>query len=127
MSFRKPYVIFRESAGGYADGAWSPGTRSVVTVQATMQPVKMGQDMDSLPEGRTLSNTRKLYTTASLQYTEQGDGIQPDIIVHGGWGYEVTSAEESDSGIISHNKYIAYRAFPVTTAADWLSGATIRP
>ena len=127
MTFRKTYLVLREDAGEYVDGVWVRGARSTLNIKASMQPVKLGQDMSALPEGRKLENTRKLYTSATLRHTEQGDGIQPDIVVHDGFGYEIVSVAESDNGVLPHNKYIAYRAFPVTTADDWLSGATPRP
>jgi len=73
----------------------------------------MGQDMEALPEGRRLSEVRKLYTSEALQTTEQGEGIQPDFVLYGGYGYEVTSAEEHQSDVISHYKYLCYRAMPM--------------
>lgn len=127
MGFRKTYTILRESAGDYVGGVWVPGTRSVLTVQASMQPARLGQDMEALPEGRRLSHARKLYTTSELQVTEQGDGVQPDLVLYSGYGYEITSIEEHQSDVIDHYKYICYKSIPVSSTAAWLDGTIIRP
>jgi len=126
MSFRKPHIVLRETAGAYTNGVWTPGTRSVLTIQATTQPALMGQDMDALPEGRKLSESRKIYTDTELLATEQGEGIQPDLVVYDGYAYEVVTALSSQSGVISHYKYIAYRAVQFTSTAGWIAGTMPR-
>lgn len=127
MSFRKPKAVLRESAGTYTNGVWAPGARSVVTTLASVQPVVMGQDMRALPEGRHLSDFVKLYTNDKLNVTADGEGVQPDIVVHEGYGYELTSIFANQSGIINHFKYIGVKVFRFTSTADWLSGALKRP
>lgn len=127
MSFRKLKDILREAAGTYTNGVWAPGARSALTTLASVQPVAMGQDMHALPEGRHLSDFVKLYTNDKLNVTADGEGVQPDIIIHEGYGYELVSIFANQSGVISHYKYIGSKVFKFTTTADWLSGALKRP
>ena len=127
MSFRKSKDVLREAAGTYTTGVWAPGARSAVTTLASVQPVVMGQDMHALPEGRHLSDFVKLYTNDKLNVTADGEGVQPDIIIHEGYGYELVSIFANQSGVISHYKYIGSKVFKFTTTADWLSGALKRP
>lgn len=123
-SFRKPMTLLRESAGGYIDGQWVAGTRTAMTVQASAQPIAAGQDMQAMPEGRRLSDAAKFYCADRLQVTD--DGLQPDIIVHEGAGYELVSVFANQSNVISHYKYIGVKSLKFTSVADWLSGATGR-
>ena len=127
MSFRKLKDVLREAAGTYTNGVWAPGALSAVTTLASVQPVVMGQDMHALPEGRHLSDFVKLYTNDKLNVTADGEGVQPDIIIHEGYGYELVSIFANQSGVISHYKYIGAKVFKFTTTADWLSGALKRP
>ena len=127
MSFRKLKDILREAAGTYTNGVWAPGARSALTTLASVQPVVMGQDMHALPEGRHLSDFVKLYTNDKLNVTADGEGVQPDIIVHEGYGYELVSIFANQSAVISHYKYIGVKVFKFTSTADWLSGALARP
>ena len=127
MSFRKLKDILREAAGTYTNGVWAPGARSALTTLASVQPVVMGQDIHALPEGRHLSDFVKLYTNDKLNVTADGEGVQPDIIIHEGYGYELVSIFANQSGVISHYKYIGSKVFKFTTTADWLSGALKRP
>lgn len=127
MSFRKLKDILREAAGTYTNGVWAPGARSALTTLASVQPVVMGQDMHALPEGRHLPDFVKLYTNDKLNVTADGEGVQPDIIIHEGYGYELVSIFANQSGVISHYKYIGSKVFKFTTTADWLSGALKRP
>lgn len=127
MSFRKQKDILRESVGTYTNGKWAPGARSALTTLASAQPVVMGQDLHAMPEGRHLSDFIKIYTSDRLSVTADGEGVQPDILVHEGYGYELVSIFTNQSGVINHFKYIGVKVFKFTTTADWLSGALKRP
>ena len=114
-TFRKPLSVLHETTGAYIDGVWVGGTRSVSSVQMSAQPLNSGQEMESLPEGRHLSESKKFYSSAKLKTTADGENIQPDIVVHGGYGYELVSAFDNQSGVINHYKYIvpARAHFPI--------------
>lgn len=127
MSFRKTKPLLSELVGAYVSGNWVPGTRTAGEVLASAQPVIIGQDLNALPEGRHLSDFVKFYTDARLKVTADGEGVQPDIIVHEGYGYEIVSIFTNQSGVINHYKYIGVKIFKFTTTADWLSGALKRP
>lgn len=127
MGFRSPQTVLREAAGAYVAGVWTPGARSVVSTMASVQPVKMGQDLQALPEGRHASDYKKLYTADRLQVAADGEGVQPDIIVHGGYGYELVDIDEAQSGVISHYRYLAAKVFKFTSGAAWTAGTLKRP
>ena len=126
-SFRTPHSVLREAVGAYVSGAWVPGARSVATVSLSGQPVTMGQDMQSLPEGRHKSDYRKFYSASALVTTQDGEGAQPDIVVDQGYGYELVTADAHQSNVVSHFKYIGVKVFKFTSAGDWTSGALKRP
>ena len=126
-SFRKPKPVLREASGAYVDGKYVSGARSVVSTRASGQPTVSRQDMEALPEGRHLSDLAKFYTDDLLNITADGENVQPDIIVHEGYGYELVSIFKNQSSVISHYKYIGVKVFKFTTDADWISGALKRP
>lgn len=124
--FRTLRTLLREAVGTYNAGQWVPGARSTTTTLASVQPVTMGRDMRALPEGRRLSDFVKLYTYDRLKVTEECAGVQPDILIHDGFGYELVSVEANQSGLLNHYKYIAVKIFKFTSVADWTSGVTQR-
>jgi len=126
VSLRSLKLVLRESPGSYIDGMWAGGVRSVLYTLASVQPVTIGRDMQSLPDGRRSSDFVKIYTIDRLNAIGDGDGIQPDIIVHNGVGYEIVSVDANQSGVINHYKYIASKLFRFTTADDWMNGSLTR-
>ena len=126
MSFRTIKTYLTESAGTYSAGLWVPGARSSGTIYASVQPVVQGQDMQALPEGRRWSDFVKVYTDSRLKVVEDGEGVQPDFVVHEGWGYELVSLFANRSGVINHYKYIAVRSFLVASTAAWVNGSIVR-
>lgn len=126
-SFRKTTKILRESAGAYVNGVWAAGSRTMVTALTSIQPIVMGQDLQAMPDGRRLSDFIKIYTSDILNRTEEGEWMQPDIIVSAGCGYEIVSVFTNQSNVINHYKYVAVKVFKFTSDADWLSGALKRP
>lgn len=126
-SFRTARTVLREAAGTYVDGVWVPGARSVVTTQASVQPITKSTDLKVVPEGRHFSDFVKVYTDDRLQVTADGEGVQPDIIVHGGYGYELIDIEPNQNAVIPHYRYIAAKFLSYTSDADWTNGVTVRP
>lgn len=125
--FRKSIPVLHESAGVYTNGVFVPGTRTATTVMASVQPVKIGTDMQALPEGRHMSDFKKLYSYSRLQVAADGEGLQPDIIVHGGYGYEIVDLDENQSDVINHYRYLACKVFKYTNSAAWVAGTLKRP
>lgn len=126
-SFRKPKTLLTENPGAYANGVWAMGVRTWRTIQASVQPVTKASDLKTLPEGRHLSDFVKIYTDERLRVTADGEGVQPDIIVQLGYGYEIIDIAPNQSDVINHYKYIAAKVFAITDPADWISGAVQRP
>lgn len=127
MNFRQSYKLLRETAGTYTNGVWARGTRTVSTVLASVQPVKEGQDMMPMLVGRHLKDVVKVYTSTLLTVTADGEGRQPDIIVFGGYGYELNDIAPHQSGVINHYKYTAKRVFKFTNDTAWTNGTLARP
>lgn len=125
--FRKPITVLREAVGGYTNGVYVPGARTATTTLASVQPVKMGTDMQALPDGRHMSDFKKLYSSDRLQVAADGEGLQPDIIVHGGYGYEIVDLDENQSDVINHYRYLACKIFKYTNSAAWVAGTLKRP
>ena len=124
--FRKSITVLREAVGSYVNGVFVPGARSAGLVLASVQPVKMGTDMQALPEGRHMSDFKKVYTSDRLQVSADGEGLQPDIIVHGGYAYEIVDMDENQSDVINHYRYLACKVFKYTDQSvitDWLGSA----
>jgi hypothetical protein len=127
MGFRLPKTLLTEHPGAYANGQWVPGVRLYHTIQASVQPVTRATDLKTLPEGRHLSDFVKIYTDEKLQVTADGEGVQPDIIVQGGFGYEIIDIAPNRSEVINHYKYIAAKVFAIADPTEWTSGAVQRP
>lgn len=125
MSFRTSHYILRESAGAYVNCEWVGGTRSALTVNASVQPAKMS-DLKAQPEGRLQQVHIKIYTDAELKESDGEAGQQPDFIMYRGFAYEIVGKSEYQSGVISHFKYIARRDFKITNPADWTNGTIER-
>ncbi len=126
-SFRKNFLVLREGLGAYVNGKWIGGTRTTLNILASAQPVVMGQDMQILPQGRHLSDYKKIYTDDKLNLATQDENIQSDIFVFEGYGYELISFFANQSDVINHYKYIASRVIKFTSINDWLTGVLKRP
>lgn len=129
MSFRQSYKLLRETAGTYTNGVWVRGTRTVSTVLASVQPVTAmeEQGINPMPVGRHLKDVVKVYTSILLTVTADAEGMQPDIIVFGGYGYELNDIAPHQSGVINHYKYTAKRVFKFTNDTAWTNGTLARP
>jgi hypothetical protein len=124
--FRTSHQLLTESSGAYVSGTWVAGSRTSGTFLASVQPVMVGQDMQALPEGRHMSDFVKVYTDDRLKVTADGEGVQPDIVVFQGYGYELVSMFQYQSNVISHYKYIGVKVFKFTNTSDWTSGVLQR-
>jgi hypothetical protein len=129
MSFRTSYKVLRETAGTYTNGVWVRGTRTVTTCLASVQPIDLKSEtgMHPKPDGRHLMDTVKIYTSMALNVTADGEGVQPDIIVFDGYGYELNDRGAYRSGVINHYKYTAKKVFKFTNDTAWTNGTLARP
>ena len=77
------YTVTRPTAGTVAFGKTTPGVPTTFTIsKASVQPV--GEDLTVVPEGRSASDVKVIYT-----YTELRGGTLPDVITILGQPYEV--------------------------------------
>ena len=109
MSFRKPFTVKRNAAGGYVNGVYVEGAETTITIQASVQPVS-GQDLVAIPEGRRASDMVKVYTSEDLfGQGDAGTGQSPDRLVYRGKEYEIYTKEPNQMGVVSHFKYYAVK------------------
>lgn len=102
--------IKRYSAGQYVKGAWQPGTSSVITIKANVQPVIKSFDTILLPDGDKSKEVIKVFTTFELrQVTEGSNPIPADVILWEGKEWEVKKATTWRMGILNHTEVLAVR------------------
>jgi len=114
--FRKPTTIFRKSEGRREGIHWLPGPEVEQTILAHVQPLNARELTEVRVEkgGRLLKGFVKIYTENKLISSEpserEGEGVQPDIIIHNGERYVIVG-EGVYNGFgaspVTHNKYIA--------------------
>jgi hypothetical protein len=77
------YSVSRPTAGTMLHGKTTPGTPTTFTIaKASVQPV--GEDLTVVPEGRSATDVKVIYT-----YVELRGGTYPDVITILGEPYEV--------------------------------------
>lgn len=109
--FRKPLTVKRPSGGSYVNGVWVDDTAPTeTTVQASVQPATT-EDLQSLPEARRQLGAYRIYSTTKFQSLEE-DVNNPDIVVIGGFDFEVAQVQPWQNGVIPHYKAIAVRVQP---------------
>lgn len=107
--FRSPIILKRPSPGNYVDGRWVEGGFTDTIITASIQPLS-GQEMQSLPEARRLSENYKMYTSFQVRTVEEaGSDQNADRVVFFGNEYEIhqinTWQNNSNFVIVNHYKY----------------------
>ena len=110
MFFNTNVEILRTTTGQYDDdGVWQEGTQSSLNVIANVQPLnarETEQYTQILTGGNRTISMVKIYTNAILLTDVQMTGQTADILVWRGKHYKIAMAEEWQSNIISHFRYI---------------------
>ena len=110
MFFNTNVEILRTTAGQYDDdGVWQEGTQSSMSVIANVQPLnarETEQYTEVLAGGNRTIGMVKIYTNAILLTDAQMTGQKADILLWLGKRYKIAMAEEWQSNIISHFRYI---------------------
>lgn len=107
MTFRVGVTIIRRQPGTYVKGSYVP-SGSVATnmsILASVQPLN-GEELKTLPEGRRLSDSVKVYTDAELIVLDETTNTEPDRMTWRGHIYECVSMFAHQMGVINHYKYI---------------------
>lgn len=97
------YSVSRRASGSFTQGRYTPGTLALLTITASVQPVR-GRDLRVLPEGQRAEDTRVVYTTTELR--TRTDSTEPDRVSIGGEPFNVFRVEKWDAFGTTH-----YRAF----------------
>lgn len=104
--FAYPITVIRTS-GAFIDGFWQEAFSVQDSITGTVQPVT-DQEYQNLPEGRKEYGAVKVYTTSDLKISDPNAPASGDMILHGGQKWEIAQKLVYGSGLIPHNKYIAY-------------------
>jgi hypothetical protein len=93
----KPYVVTRRAANAYdGNGRVTATTDSTVNITAVVVPLQ-GRELDRLPEGRTNTEVRAVFTTTALKVADAS--FNADQILINGALWEVQSVESWEQGI----------------------------
>lgn len=110
MFFNRQVEILRSADGQYdEDGVWQEGTQQVLNVVANVQPLnarETEQYTEVLAGGNRTISMVKIYTNAILLTDAQMTGQKADILLWLGKRYKIAMAEEWQSNIISHFRYV---------------------
>lgn len=91
-------TLKRDPGGTWANGRYTPGTRStVVGVMASFQPLR-GREIELLPEGDRDKRSGKVYTYTELKSTDRAAELMADQIIFDGDTWEVRSVEKHTYG-----------------------------
>jgi hypothetical protein len=100
------YAVTRHATGTLALGRYTAGATSSLTITAVVQPLS-GRDLESLPEGRSASDTRVVHTATALQVNP------PDVVTIGGEAYAVYHVERWElRGRVFFRCYAARQVIP---------------
>lgn len=88
--FRVPLTLYRQNAGSYVNGIWTPTTETALQITASIQPTT-GEEMLSLPELRRNKKTYSLFTSTKINLLLPLKN--PDQIVIFGERYEIVKVE----------------------------------
>ena len=110
MFFNRKVQILRSASGSYDDdGNWQDGVQQTLDVIANVQPLnarEIEQYTSILAGGNRTISLVKVYTNAILLTDAQMTGQKADILLWLGKRYKIAMAEEWQSNIISHFRYI---------------------
>lgn len=99
--------IIRTSGAFDENGFWKEAFSTNDTILGTIQPVS-DQEYMNLPEGRKQYGAMKVYTTSSLKVCDPVASSAGDMFIFDGQKWEIAQKLVYASGLIPHNKYIAY-------------------
>lgn len=85
-------VVTRGSVGTTANGRYSPGPTSTLTIAGSVQPLN-GKDLLRLPEGMRTRDLLAVFTETELRVVDAGAGTPPDVLTINGAAYEVEKVE----------------------------------
>ena len=110
MFFDSDVTVIRKDAGNYNDdGVFVNGTAQTMTIRANVQPLgNRGREQYThiLEGGNRTAQLVRVYTNAVLYPDSQTTGQAADVVLWRGRAFKIIMAEEWQSNIISHFKYI---------------------
>lgn len=92
--------------GDYVNGDWVPGTPTISSLTADIQPMS-GEEVQALSIGDRNLGMIKIYTDEVLKIADEGNKQKGDKVIWDGDGqtYECTAKGKRDNNLINHNKY----------------------
>jgi len=104
--FSSAYTVKRKAAGVYTNGRWVEGVETTFTIQGDLQTLAQ-EEMQSLPEGRRINQTFKLYTETLLNPVIDENGTPKtngDIVMVDNQRYEVIAVYPYQKFLLNHYK-----------------------
>ncbi len=105
------YQVTRTPSGTYVSGRYTPGTATVFTIDAVVEP-SSGREIKVLAEGQYAEDTKVLWTTTEL--VTMSPTTVPDQIVIAGDNYSVVKIDGpwNMSGGTHYQVYVARQRIP---------------
>lgn len=101
-------IVERANTGEWLHGKWVNAERTLITVDANIQPALMGNQAKRLPEGDRTKRSIVIYSIQELLMTREGDTARlGDIVHYDGEKWEVRSAITYKMNILNHCESIA--------------------
>lgn len=98
--------VSRRAAGSYVNGVWVPGAASVLSMEASVQPLSP-REAQKLPEGERIKESRKLYLNEELFPNDDATQKSADIVTIDGVQFQVFSCEPwTGLGMLPHYKAV---------------------
>lgn len=85
--------VTRRTAGNHVDGVWVPGTPTVYSVDAVVQPVKP-KSLQQPVEGERTQEEIAIWTVEPLVSSDVNNRLEADLISWAGRAWKVISVED---------------------------------
>lgn len=103
-------TVKRYGQGSYLHGRWVDGAETTFTIKANIQPHTVKNLSDTTAEGNKSKKAIKVFTTTTLQMTQEGTALQNgDKISWHSELYEVSELYTYEMGVLNHTMVIAIR------------------
>lgn len=105
--FPAPIAVIRASQGAFSStGVFVPGPPIDLTYMGTCQP-DTGKDFVPTEPGRANIGRIKIYVSAPMQVSTEGQPASGDQVIYDGKLWEVVKEMPCQNSLIPHYKYIA--------------------
>lgn len=109
-SFRKTYTVKRMTGGNFINGRYVDNHEpEMLSISASVQSASsynLGIIQAHLPEGKSISDSRILYTSTELKTVNVAENINADIVIINDKEFEVIKCWPNQNGVINHYRVL---------------------